>query len=760
MKLSHEVLLALSYVSQISDPDKVRSRFIESLNGLDEAVAFEFAGLIPPGIHENRTMPIATLRSDFGCAVMTASREVGADERAVFRNAFQFLAVLIENRLQARILESKNESLLKGIEVEKSLVRSVLDTLPVGVLVVDEKGTILMANAEDEKIWGGSSHKGIDRYGEYKARCSDTGGYIDPGDWGISSSLKSGETVTGQEIDLEFFNGTIRTILHSSAPLLNEKQGIIGAIGVNQDITKRKQAEDALRESEKKFKHVFESANVGKSITSLEGEIESNNAFCELLGYSPKELRNKKWQEITPPEEIEDIKALLEPLLKGEKESLRFNKRYIHKNGSFIWADVSVAVSRDSEGNPNYFITTIVDITDRKKAEEEKEKLEAQLLQARKMESVGRLAGGVAHDYNNFLSVILGYTEMALEKTDKNNPLWDDLQEILTAARNSNKITNQLLAFARKQIVTPKVVDLNQAIEDMLNMLRRLIGEDIDLSWLPDMELWLVKMDSSQLNQILVNLCVNARDSIAGIGRITIETENVTLDPAYCSGKTDFVPGEYASLVVSDNGCGMDKKTLERLFEPFFTTKGIGQGTGLGLSTVYGIVRQNDGLINVYSEPGEGTTFRIYLPRHAGTVKKKAASPAGQASRGRGETILVVEDEASILKLATRILEGIGYKVLPAGNPEAALELAGENIGEISMLITDVVMPGMNGRELAESIHARFPDMKILFMSGYTSDAIAHRGVLEEGVNFLSKPFTTKDLAAKVKSVMDSRKKV
>ncbi|MBU4270211.1 response regulator [Candidatus Dependentiae bacterium] len=415
------------------------------------------------------------------------------------------------------------------------------------------------------------------------------------------------------------------------------------------------------------------------------------------------------------------------------------------------WLQITVDPILDEAGNLTGAVHAIDDITERIN-------LQAQLIQAQKMESVGRLASGVAHDYNNILSVILGYTELALDKVGPNDPLHADLMEILAAAKRSADITRQLLAFARKQIVAPKVLALNETLEAMFKLLRQLIGEDIDLSWNPRANLWAVKIDPSQLDQILVNLCVNARDAIAGVGKVTIETDKVTLDAAYCDDHAGFIPGDFVLLAVSDNGSGMDKETLGKLFEPFFTTKGVGRGTGLGLATVYGIVKQNKGFINVYSEIGKGTTFRIYLPRHAGDNEEMSEETTEEIPRGRGETVLVVEDEASILQLANRILKDLGYSVLTAKTPGKAMGLAKEHADSIHLLITDVVMPEMNGRELAERMLALYPGLKVLFMSGYTSDVIAHRGVLDEGVNFIQKPFPKKDMAAKVRAALDTVK--
>ena len=387
-------------------------------------------------------------------------------------------------------------------------------------------------------------------------------------------------------------------------------------------------------------------------------------------------------------------------------------------------------------------------------AEEEKNSLQLQLMQAQKMESVGRLAGGVAHDFNNMLGVILGHVEMAQEQIDNKHPLFFDLEEVRRAAKRSADLTRQLLAFARKQTISPKVLDLNETIEGSLKMLRRLIGEDIDLAWLPGKGIWPVKIDPSQIDQILANLSVNARDAIAGVGRVTIETANITIDEDYCFANAGFIAGEYVMLSVSDDGCGMGKDVMEHAFEPFFTTKEIGSGTGLGLATIYGIVKQNGGLVHVYSEPEKGTTFSIYLLKYVGRPLETSPLDLVEKAKKGMETILLVEDESSILQLAKRMLELLGYHVLAASDPWKALHLAEHYDGEIHLLLTDVVMPEMNGRDLARRLLFFYPDIKQLFMSGYTADVIAHHGVLDEGVQFIQKPFSKIELSIKVRDTL------
>jgi signal transduction histidine kinase/ActR/RegA family two-component response regulator len=397
------------------------------------------------------------------------------------------------------------------------------------------------------------------------------------------------------------------------------------------------------------------------------------------------------------------------------------------------------------------------EIAENKQAQIEKEKLQSQLMQSQKIESVGRLAGGVAHDYNNMLGVILGHADLALLKADAAHPLHDHLKTIRNAARRSAELTQQLLAFARRQTIAPRVMDLNVAVTTTLRMLQLLIGENIALDWLPGSEPYPVKIDPSQFDQLLINLCINARDAISGVGKISIETREITMDEAYCATKLYFIPGDYAVLSVSDNGSGMDKQTQAKIFDPFFTTKSLGQGTGLGLATVYGIVKQNNGFINVYSEPDQGTTFSIYFPLFADVTLADIKSPDNSITTTGNETILIVEDEENLLQICQKMLLDLGYSVLTAGTPAAALQLAAAHKDSIDLLLTDVVMPGMNGRELQARIQKSNPGLKCLFMSGYTANVISHHGVLDEGVHFIQKPFSFKEISKKINATLNRK---
>lgn len=523
---------------------------------------------------------------------------------------------------------------------------------------------------------------------------------------------------------------------------------------LSREITERKRAEDDLRKSEEFLNNVIE--NIPNMIFVKDAKelrfVKFNKAGEELLGYSREELLGKNVYDFFPKSEADFFTAKDSEVLQNEYLLDIPEEPIQTKLGKKILHTKKIPILRQ-EGSAQYLLGISEDITGRKRAEEEKENLQNQLLQAQKMESVGRLAGGLAHDFNNMLGVILGYAELGLAQLKPDHPLRANLEQIRGAGKRAADLTRQLLAFARKQTISPKILDLNEIVADMLGMLRRLIGEDIDLAWLPGEKLWSVKMDPSQVDQILANLCLNARDAIVGVGRVAIETVNISFDEPYCTTHVGFVPGDYVQLTVSDNGCGMGKDIIDKIFEPFFTTKDLGKGTGLGLSTVYGIVRQNGGFINVYSEPGEGTTFRIYLKRHLGKSERASAKSQSKVVGGH-ETILVVEDEPALMDLCRTMLESLGYRVLAAEGPGEAILLAEKYAGAIDLILTDVVMPEMNGVELCKRLLAFYPNLKKLFMSGYTGNVIAHHGVLEEGVFFIQKPFSVENLSSKIREVL------
>jgi PAS domain S-box-containing protein len=519
---------------------------------------------------------------------------------------------------------------------------------------------------------------------------------------------------------------------------------IVGTAEFTREITARKRAE-AERE---RLMAAIEQTGEMVIVTDPKGSIQYvNPAFETVTGYSRGETIGRNPRLLKSGEQDEAFyRELWQTIASGRTWQGRIiNTR---KDGTHYPEEATISPVSDPEGRIVSYVAVKRDISAQRLIEDK-------LLQAQKMETVGQLAGGVAHDFNNMLQVIISYVEMSLATVKAGQPLFQNLMEIQRAAQRSAEMTGQLLAFARKQTASPKVLDLNESVAGTQKMIQRLIGEEIDLVWMPGHDLWKVKIDPIQLDQILANLAVNARDAIGGVGKVVIGTQKVSLDEAYCAAHAGTVPGDFVVLAVRDDGRGMDRETMSHLFEPFFTTKGPGKGTGLGLATIYGIVKQNNGFIDVSSEPGQGTTFGVYLPRIEGETMSGRTDADVAASRRGTETLLVVEDEPAILALALQSLTPLGYTVLTASSPHEAMRKSRELSGQIHLLITDVVMPQMNGRQLVERLRAARPGLKCLFMSGYTADVIAHRGVLDEGVSFIAKPFSLITLAEKVREVLD-----
>ncbi len=548
--------------------------------------------------------------------------------------------------------------------------------------------------------------------------------------------------------------GRIKHVQGHSQSFYNPEGKPIRSIGTVQDITERTRSEDALRTSELKYRSLFEAAEDGIILLDSTGFVDCNDAGARMYGISKWEVIGKAPTDFCPenqPDGRPSTEVALEKIsaaLKGTTQKFDWVSR--RPDGTLF--DVEITLSRIGDPGSTLMLSIVRDVTDRRRESEKNARLAAQLQQAQKMESVGRLAGGVAHDFNNMLGVILGHTDLALEQVDPEDPINEDLRGIQMAARRSADLTRQLLAFARKQTIALQILDLSETITGALNMLQRLIGENIQLKWSPTADLWPVKADPSQIEQILTNLCVNARDAIQDVGEIVLTAGNCMVDDHYCSTREGLTPGEYVRLEIRDTGGGMEKEVLEHIFEPFFTTKQMGKGTGLGLAMVYGAVRQNSGFIYVASELGYGTTFSIYLPRQEASPRQPAA--AKRPARQGKETVLLVEDEPAILNLAARLLRKQGYGVLATKSPTDALRLAAEHEGDIHLLLTDVIMPEMNGRVLADNLRARYPHIKCLFMSGYTADVVAKQGILDEDVSFLQKPFSAEELADKMELVL------
>jgi PAS domain S-box-containing protein len=504
----------------------------------------------------------------------------------------------------------------------------------------------------------------------------------------------------------------------------------------------RKRAQEEVLAREAHYRTILENIGDGVMITDRQGRyVDVNPRACEVTGYSREELLQLNTVDTYLPDERADVPPGLAELARSGSAS--YERSLLRKDGSVIIVEVNARAL--PAGN---LLATLRDVTDRKRLEE-------QLRQAQKMEAVGRLAGGVAHDFNNVLTAIFGYADLMAEEVPASSAARQDLDEIRKAAQRATALTRQLLAFSRQQVLAPVVLSMNDLVEDVDKMLRRLVGEDVELRVTLASDAGNVRADPGQLQQVIMNLVVNARDAMPTGGKLLIETADAELTEQYAELHQPVIPGQYVMLAVSDTGVGMDAPTRARIFEPFFTTKEKSKGTGLGLSTVYGIVKQSGGYIWVYSEADHGTTFKVYLPRVDAPVEPQP--PAREAATVTGtETILLAEDDEMLRPLAKGLLGKLGYTVLEAENAEQALAVAGAHPGPIHLLVADVVMPGASGRELARRLEPTRPDTRVLYVSGYTDDAIVHHGMLEPGLNFLQKPFTPTALARKVREVLDA----
>jgi two-component system, cell cycle sensor histidine kinase and response regulator CckA len=531
-------------------------------------------------------------------------------------------------------------------------------------------------------------------------------------------------------------------------------QAVIHALEEKRMREERYQAEQAIRESEARYRLLVHTLPDAMTVADLNLNITYAAPYAvKFYGFrNSKDLVGRNIMEWIHRDHHAKARVAMQAALGGEtirnEEFLLFKK-----DGSAFYGEMSASCMRNAQEQAIGFLMLVRDVSDRKRTEEERQQLQAQLLQAQKMESIGRLAGGVAHDFNNMLSVILGYTELLQNQLPSHDPKLSDLMQIERAGRRAKEITQQLLAFSRKQIIEPTILNLNDVIASVQKGLIRLIGEDINLRFNPQTDLHKIKFDHAQLEQILINLAVNARDAMPQGGRLTIETANAHLDEAFSREHLGLLPGDYALLTVSDNGMGMDKVTLTHAFEPFFTTKAVGKGNGLGLAMVYGIVNQGGGFIEAHSEPEQGTIFKIYFPRIAEIEMPSTETREYRVEPGTG-TVLVVEDDGLVRDMTVAMLEAVGYKVLSAATPKAALEYCKKCGTAMDLLITDVVMPELSGAELRDKILKLLPGIKVLFISGYAGDIIAHHGVLDEGINFIRKPFSMSDLATAVRNVM------
>ena len=617
-----------------------------------------------------------------------------------------------------------------------SFLTGVMESSTNAIIVLNLCGTIEMANERCAAMTGYPREelrgKPIDRL-----FAGPAAGQV----LGELEAVAGGTEMTKFETDLLHRDGRSVPISCGAAPLFQEGR-ISGTVLTVEDIRERKHAAQQLKHAKEYTENLIQAASV--IIVGLDGTgvvTLLNRTAEEVTGYGAGELTGKNWFQMVASAEGGLEGSPAQGCVPEASES-----QIVTKSGqlrTISWRNSPIVENGKSVGTLRFGI----DVTEHKM-------VEAQLRQSQKMESIGQLAGGVAHDFNNMLSVILGYAQLCQLEVAEGGTLWQFIQEISKAGERSRDMVRQLLAFSRKEIISPRAINLNVHCIATEKTLGRLIGEEITLSFFPATNLWTVKIDPSQLDQVLMNLAVNARDAMPGGGKLSLESENVSIGEEFCHYHLDARPGDYACLTVKDTGTGMDRELVKRIFEPFFTTKEVGKGTGLGLATVYGIVTQNNGFIDVASEPGQGTAFMIYLPRlpdDAVTTPSEAVSPPS----GSG-TVLVVEDDGMLLSMATQMLEKMGYRVIRAESPELALVTCQDEAVAIDLVLSDVVMPGMNGREMAQEIALLRPGLKVLFMSGYSSEIVAKRGIMEKGMHFIQKPFDMEALNLKIQETLQA----
>ena len=634
---------------------------------------------------------------------------------------------------------------------EHELLTTLTNHLPDAVYVKDREGRFLYANPVVCRIMEAQSPAGLLGKTDFDFIREPLAGQYRADE---EELMRTGKALVDKDETRYDSSGKRMSISTTKVPLRDQNGEIIGLVGVSRDLTERVQAAEALRASQAQLESVFKASPTGIGVAASRVLNEVNQRFCELTGYSREELIGQELRLLYPSDESYlaaqiDLESGIQHRGWGTVES-----RWINKDGTE--QDVLLnAAPLETAGLRDGMTFTVSDITDQKEAERERDRLEQQLWQLQKMESIGRLAGGVAHDFNNLLTAISGNIQLALMDAEKGRLPVSRLQQALKAAESASSLTQQLLAFSRKQIIEPRIADLNEILANMQEMLARLVGEDVQLVITAASGLGRVKVDPAQIEQLTVNLCSNARDAMPNGGQLTIETSNVILDERYCQSHSAITPGEYVRLSVSDTGVGMTKEALQHIFEPFFTTKAKGKGTGLGLAMVYGAVKQNGGTIEVYSEPGTGTTFKIYLPQIAGPQDQPTPVPFRLAELACGsETVLLVEDGEYIRQFAEEVLRQAGYEVLTCSTVSEAIDRSRSFRGQIHLLLTDVVLPDGNARDLTNTLGAERPGMKLLFTSGYAENVIVHHGVLEAGVHFLGKPFSAASLTAKIREVL------
>jgi len=650
----------------------------------------------------------------------------------------------------------------RALRRSEDKLRTTLNSIGDAVVATDVTGRIVHLNPVAERLTGWTAAEALHQPLAAVVKLVDTqtgSPVVIP----VAEVLQSGEIFAHtSHTALIARDGAEYRIAETEAPIRADDDTITGVVLVFRDVTDEVRMRRRLVESDEQMELALRGADLGTWDWDVGGDTVAVSArSAEILGESRGGFSAPAadlWQRVHPADQLR-VRAALDAHLRGEAASYESEHRLRRGENEWTWVlDRGRVIARAPDGTPLRMCGTHRDITDRKRAESEREKLAAQLRQAQRMESIGLLAGGIAHDFNNILTAISGNAELAASELEARFPLAldarDSLQEIEHSVIRGANLTRQLLAFSRRQVIRPVVLDLNATLLDLKKMLDRLISESITLRLHCAPELARVEADPGQIEQVIVNLVVNARDAMPGGGCLDLATGNVTVDEAHVAAYPDCRPGRYVLLTVSDTGCGIDGATRERLFDPFFTTKSVGQGTGLGLATVYGIVKQAGGFIAVYSEPGRGATFKIYWPATSAHAVVSGQREAIDTSPSGTETVLTCEDDPAVREITARILRNAGYTVHVARDSADALQLAAAVPGRLDLLITDVIMPGLNGRELAEALVAQRPTLRTLFVSGYASNVIAHHGMLEPGVEFLEKPFSRQQLLQRVREVM------
>lgn len=562
-----------------------------------------------------------------------------------------------------------------------------------------------------------------------------------------SAVMESGQSKMVEEPII--YKGVTNWFETSKTPLFDEDGKVVGTIGSARDITQRRAAEQALRDSEEKYRNILETIADGYHEVDLVGNLTLvNDSLCEIIGYSREELLGLNYRELMNEANAEIVAAAYNRVYRTGNPDTGFDCEVRRKDGTTRQISISIALKRDSEHQASGFRGVLRDVTEHRR-------LEDQLRQAAKMEAIGRLAGGIAHDFNNLLTAVMGYSNLLMQELPAGDTKRDKLLNIARAAGRAAALTRQLLAFSRKQVLEVRVLNINDVINQMEDMLRPLIGENIELFTSYRSPLGSVRADRGQIEQIVLNLALNARDAMPHGGRLIIETSNVLIEENYSLSDADVEPGLYVMFAIGDSGIGMDTETMSHIFDPFFTTKAIGMGTGLGLATVYGIVKQHNGHVVVESHPGRGTKFKVHLPLVEEEPHDPAVSQTNDSRLGGEETILVVEDEEVVRDLVCQALETLGYQALSAGDPLEAIAICDNHEGPIHLLLSDVVLPQMDGRTLYNKISEARSKVKVLYMSGYTENYIVDHGVLDPGVHFLPKPFTVESLASKLREILD-----